>query len=151
MQQWITAQLGILKVGMLTEPKQLNKRLKKFNIHKPRQIEIKQQRRTLKNRGYPSKCRVRWPTVWQKLLFPRKSKQWLGPVGLVGLTSIRHLFNPMPTLNMDKENTNTKTGQPSNQTKCRCACTTDGSSSFLDVTTNLSPTPSNSNGGVKGR
>jgi len=39
------------------ETKELNKLLKKFNISKQKATDIKQLRRTLKNRGYASTCR----------------------------------------------------------------------------------------------
>lgn len=46
------------KALVTIETKDLNKRLKKEGISKARQKEIKSERRTLKNRGYASNCRV---------------------------------------------------------------------------------------------
>jgi len=48
--------------------RELNKLLKKRGIDKERQKELKQERRTLKNRGYAANCRVKRETEEQTLV-----------------------------------------------------------------------------------
>merc|ERR1712037_956284 len=53
--------------------KEINKLLKKRGIDKDRQKELKQERRTLKNRGYAANCRVKRETE-EKTLEKRNDK-----------------------------------------------------------------------------
>merc|ERR1712223_1371341 len=50
--------MGDDKALVTISTKELNRLLKKKGINKSRQKEIKSERRTLKNRGYASNCRV---------------------------------------------------------------------------------------------
>ena len=52
---------------IMIDTKELNKILKKNNIGKSRQSQIKQERRTLKNRGYAYNCRVKREEEVKKL------------------------------------------------------------------------------------
>jgi len=58
---------------VMMSTKDLNKKLKKNNITKDRQKELKQERRTLKNRGYAANCRVKRETE-EKTLEKRNEK-----------------------------------------------------------------------------
>ena len=58
---------------VMLSTKDLNKLLKRKNIPKERQKQLKQERRTLKNRGYAANCRVKRET--EEKILERKNEQ----------------------------------------------------------------------------